>query len=64
MYAHYNTTLRPDETAAVGLLQHLNKDELQKILDDDQKLEGLIKDLPQVVQLCIFCLSPHIIMSI
>ena len=53
MYASYHQSVTPDEAAATGLLQHLNKDELQRILDDDQKLEDLIKDLSQVQYILI-----------
>lgn len=37
-----------DEAAATGILQHLDKNELQSLLEDNDKLEGLIKDLQQV----------------
>jgi hypothetical protein len=37
-----------NEEAALGILNHLNKDELQKLLDDDNKLEELIYDEHQV----------------
>ena len=50
MYAGYQTP-GLDESAATGLLQHLNTEELQGLLDDDSKLEDLIKDLPQVISL-------------
>lgn len=39
---------RMDEHAAVGLLQHLTKEDLQLLLDGDDKLNGLIQDLQQV----------------
>ncbi|XP_025090563.1 vacuolar protein sorting-associated protein 37B-like isoform X2 [Pomacea canaliculata] len=37
-----------DETAAVALLQHLSKTELQNLLNDDSKLTDIINDLSQV----------------
>jgi len=37
-----------NESAAVALLQHLGKDDLQNLLDDDAKLQGLINDLTQI----------------
>lgn len=37
-----------DEAAAVGILQHLDKNELQNLLDDSDKLDSLIQDLQQV----------------
>jgi len=38
----------PDYSNAVGLLQHLNLDELRRLLDDDSRLNEMIKDVPQV----------------
>ncbi|XP_033748882.1 vacuolar protein sorting-associated protein 37D-like [Pecten maximus] len=40
--------LKCDEAAAVAILQHLNKEELQNLLENDDKLQDLISDLPQV----------------
>nr|XP_022337395.1 vacuolar protein sorting-associated protein 37B-like [Crassostrea virginica]XP_022337396.1 vacuolar protein sorting-associated protein 37B-like [Crassostrea virginica] len=37
-----------DEAAAVGILQHLDKNELQNLLEDTDKLDSLIQDLQQV----------------
>ena len=37
-----------DEAAAVGILQHLDKKELQNLLEDTDKLDSLIQDLQQV----------------
>lgn len=37
-----------DEAAAIGILQHLDKNELQNLLDDSDKLDSLIQDLQQV----------------
>jgi hypothetical protein len=39
---------RLDETAAVGLLQHLSKEDLQHLLNTDNKLSDLVQDLQQV----------------
>ncbi|KAJ8312980.1 hypothetical protein KUTeg_010353 [Tegillarca granosa] len=39
--------LELDESRAVGLLQHLNKAELQNILDNEDKLMEIINDLQQ-----------------
>lgn len=40
--------LKSDEAAAIAILQHLNKEELQNLLESDDKLQDLISDLPQV----------------
>ncbi|XP_060077269.1 vacuolar protein sorting-associated protein 37C-like [Ylistrum balloti] len=40
--------LKCDEAAAVAILQHLNKEELMNLLDNDDKLQDIISDLPQV----------------
>lgn len=37
-----------DEAAAIGILQHLDKNELQNLLEDSDKLDSLIQDLQQV----------------
>ncbi|KAL8624667.1 hypothetical protein ACOMHN_038213 [Nucella lapillus] len=39
---------RMDETAAVALLHHLDKDDLQHLMSDDSKLNDLVQDLQQV----------------
>lgn len=45
----YNSgRLEVNEEEALGILKHLDKDELQQLLDEDSKLNGLITDLPQV----------------
>jgi DNA replication protein DnaD len=41
-----NVTL--DELEVLGILKHLNCEELQKMLDDDQHLNTIINDVPQV----------------
>ena len=43
-----SSSLQLDESAALGLLQHLNKEELQQLLDDDVKMADVIQDLSQV----------------
>ena len=49
--AQSNVTSQMNETAALALLQHLDKDELQHLLDNDAKLQDLINDLSQVIPL-------------
>ena len=44
-----SSTQHLNETAALGILQHLNKEELQQLLDDDTKLTEIIADLQQVL---------------
>lgn len=39
---------QPDYTAALGLITHLNNDELKELLNDDLKFENLLKDTNQV----------------
>ncbi|XP_076435120.1 vacuolar protein sorting-associated protein 37B-like [Babylonia areolata] len=39
---------RMDETAAVALLQHLGKEDLEHLMADDSKLNDLIQDLQQI----------------
>lgn len=38
----------PDIPAALGLLNHLNNDELKELLNDDAKFEDVVKDIKQV----------------
>lgn len=45
---YYVSDVNPDYTAALGLFQHLNTDELQKLLNDDSRVESMVKDLQQV----------------
>ena len=47
-----------DENASLGILQHLDKDELQRLMDDDSKLQDLITDLQQVLEINIVCTNP------
>ena len=55
MYSNYRQQPQYDETTALGILQHLDTEELQRLLDDDEKLMDLINDLQQVQQkqLCL-----------
>lgn len=46
--ATYESIFENAVGGAVALIQHLNKDELQQLLNDDSKLDDLVKDLPQV----------------
>ena len=49
MYASYQQqSPQLDENAALGILQHLDKNELEQLLEDETKLNGLIADLQQV----------------
>merc|ERR1712241_1469636 len=50
MFGGYRTP-QLDETAALGILQHLDASELQRLLDDDTKLQDLVTDLEQVKNL-------------
>ncbi|XP_013772613.1 vacuolar protein sorting-associated protein 37B-like [Limulus polyphemus] len=45
---YYMNEVHPDYTAASGLLQHLSNDELKRLLNEDQELDGMAKDLEQV----------------
>ncbi|CAG9791498.1 unnamed protein product [Diatraea saccharalis] len=40
--------IQPDMSAAMGLLSHLNTDELKEILNDDNKFDAILKDVGQV----------------
>ncbi|XP_020707243.1 vacuolar protein sorting-associated protein 37B [Athalia rosae] len=40
-------TQEPDIVAALGLLSHLNNDELKELLHDDAKFEEIVKDVKQ-----------------
>lgn len=46
MYSNFQAP-EPDLTAAMGLLTHLNIEELKEILNDDSKFEDMIKDVKQ-----------------
>ncbi|KAH7960109.1 hypothetical protein HPB49_017024 [Dermacentor silvarum] len=45
---YYVSDVNPDYTAALGLFQHLNTEELQKLLNDDDRVDSMVKDLQQV----------------
>lgn len=45
---YYMHELNPDYNPATGMLHHMTTDELKKLLNDDDRLEGMIKDLQQV----------------
>ena len=38
-----------NESEAVALLQHLDRDELRALLENDNKLDELVRDLMQVI---------------
>lgn len=44
----YSSPQQPDYPAALGLLQHMNSDQLKEILNDDDKFEEFIKEMPQL----------------
>lgn len=44
----YSQSNQPDYPAALGLLQHMNSDQLKEILNDDEKFDDFIKDMPQM----------------
>lgn len=48
VYPENKTQNKPDCAAALGLLSHLNADELREVLNDDKKFEDMIKDLKEV----------------
>lgn len=41
----------PDIVATLGLLAHLNNDELSELLQNDNKIEEMVKDVKQVREL-------------
>lgn len=49
-----------NESGAMGILEHLQKDELQSLLDDDNKLEQLIQD-SEVVRTGIIIFITHFV---
>lgn len=40
--------LQPDYPAALGLLSHLNGEELKELLNNDSRFDDMMKDLKQV----------------
>ncbi|XP_015592839.1 vacuolar protein sorting-associated protein 37B [Cephus cinctus] len=47
----YNSIEEPDIPAALGLLSHLNNEELRELLNDDRKFEDIVKDVKQFKEL-------------
>ncbi|KFM81748.1 Vacuolar protein sorting-associated protein 37B, partial [Stegodyphus mimosarum] len=45
---YYMHELNPDYNPATGMLHHMTTDELKQLLNDDERLESMIKDLQQV----------------
>lgn len=43
----YKPNQEPDIPAALGLLTHLNNDELKELLNNDEKFEEIVKDIKQ-----------------
>ncbi|XP_032688335.1 vacuolar protein sorting-associated protein 37B isoform X2 [Odontomachus brunneus] len=43
----YKSNQEPDIPAALGLLSHLNNDELKELLNNDGKFEDIVKDIKQ-----------------
>lgn len=41
--------IQPDYPSAMGLLAHLNADELKEMLNDDTKFDSVLKDVKQVI---------------
>jgi ESCRT-I complex subunit VPS37 len=48
----YKSNQEPDIPAALGLLSHLNNDELKELLNNDGKFEDIVKDIEQVCNKC------------
>lgn len=46
--------IQPDYPSALGLLAHLNSDELKEIYNDDTKFDTVLKDIKQVQQSNLF----------
>lgn len=44
----YKSNQEPDIPAALGLLSHLDNDELKELLNNDGKFEDIVKDIKQV----------------
>ncbi|XP_066591383.1 vacuolar protein sorting-associated protein 37B [Prorops nasuta] len=47
----YQSNQEPDMPAALGLLSHLNNEELKELVNDDNKFEILVKDIKQFKEL-------------
>lgn len=39
---------KPDYQSALGLLSHLNVDELREVLNEEEKFENMVKDVKDV----------------
>lgn len=46
--------IQPDYPSALGLLAHLNSDELKEMLNDDTKFDTVLKDVKQVIIMKLF----------
>jgi hypothetical protein len=58
MYSNFQPS-EPDLSAGMGLLAHLNVEELKDIVNNDGKFEELLKDLKQVGHSKSTCLGRH-----
>lgn len=55
LYRSYH--LQPDFPAALGLLSHLNGEELKELLNNDSRFEDMMKDLKQVsFSVLLYCI--------
>ena len=56
MYSGFTGPARqqPDEAEALGLLQHLDRQQLQDLLDDEAKFDQIVMDLSQARVLLLF----------
>lgn len=45
--------IQPDYPTAMGLLAHLNSDELKEMLNDDSKFDSVLKDVKQASRVLI-----------
>ena len=43
----------PDYAVALGLINHLPTEELRDLVNNDDKLTDLVKDLPEVGHRCV-----------
>lgn len=44
----FKSNQEPDIPAALGLLSHLSNEELNELLNNDDKFEDIVKDIKQV----------------
>lgn len=47
--SHSQSDTKFDESAALGILQHLDKDSLQQLSDNEDKMKDYVNDLPEVI---------------